>query len=205
MKIQSRLKDYYDYVEHAYGGGDPLCMYVRDRVVPKKIEKNRLGTWETEPGFTIPYAMQEYVPNDIRRKEDATVAEFKGLSVVGRHYLIERRMTTECVPQEVDPWHVTKREFRNFVQGQKSERLLNLSKLVNAPVFIFDTQVEGRCPILADLGFGAFMDAHQLYQELAIFISNELHPFEDPEIPTTDVQKAEAHGFDKRQSFRHRK
>jgi len=212
MKIRSRFKDYYDYVEHVYGGGDPLCVYVRDRVVPKRVEKNAYGTWETEPAFEIPRELREYVPNDIHHKADGTVTEFKGVSITGRHYVIEQRKTSDLVAKVIEHWHVSRRQFRNFVQGHKSERLLKLSKLVKAPVFVFAgsaysgrQDVEGRCPILTDMGFGSVLDATQLYQELSVFISNELQPFEDPHISTSDVQKAEAHGFDKRQSFRHRK
>ena len=36
MKIKSNFKDYYDFVGHQYGGGDPMTTYVRDRIAPPK-------------------------------------------------------------------------------------------------------------------------------------------------------------------------
>jgi hypothetical protein len=100
------------------------------------------------------------------------------------------------------------REWEKYAvaQGEFSPRLVELSKTLNAPVFIVDRyfHVRGRTPKLGELGFAAYYSAEQLYQELAMFVGNILQPVADPQSPMTDIEKVVSHGFDKKKSFRHR-
>jgi hypothetical protein len=101
--------------------------------------------------------------------------------------------------QEWEKWHEP--------QGQQRKSLVDLCKLVKAPVFLVDGNSEhvcGRVPKLGELGFVQYYSAEQLYQELAMFISNVLAPFEDPPSPMSNIEKVVSHGFDKKTSFRHR-
>lgn len=211
MKIISRFKDFYDYVEHQQGGGDPLLPYLRDKVLPdepmwKGATEMREGTYKSRS-----YGAGIWTPND--KTSDGITREFRGLFVAGRvyrlarHYIAKSGYYPNIVPEQlVKDWHITSEVFQNFEQGQKSEYAHTMAKELNAPVFLCDhNEAYGHCPKLGPLGMVNYMSAEQVYQEIAMFISNELRRVEQPATSVTDVQKAEAHGFDKRQSFRHRK
>jgi hypothetical protein len=94
-------------------------------------------------------------------------------------------------------------------QGWTSEIARKLCIEVGAPVFLIDGNnapvVMGRTPKLSVLGLPAYIDAQQLYQELAMFVGNVLNPVEQPSSSMTDKEKVVSHGFDKKISFRHRK
>lgn len=101
--------------------------------------------------------------------------------------------------------------LRNKVeQGYKEEvRARRWCLHVGAPVFMIKgnrrARVCGRTPKLGPLGVPAYIDAVQMYQELAMFVGNVLNPVEQPPSNMTDSEKVVSHGFDKRISFRHRK
>jgi hypothetical protein len=118
------------------------------------------------------------------------------------------------VMEERDPYRRTRRPDTRKIenldvipQGQFSRNLVSLSRHVKAPVFRVDDtmHVQGRCPNLGELGFVQYYSAQQLYQELAMFLTNVLVPYRDPPSRMTDIEKVSAHGFDRKQSFRHRK
>lgn len=95
-------------------------------------------------------------------------------------------------------------------QGYSSPLAKNLCINVGAPVFMITewgrrTYVIPKTPRLASLGVPAYLDATQLYQELAMFVGNVLNPVEPPSSPMKDIEKVVSHGFDKKVSFRHRK
>lgn len=95
-------------------------------------------------------------------------------------------------------------------QGYKSEIIARrLCVSVGAPVFVIEggrrAWILGRTPKLASLGVPAYIDATQLYQELAMFVGNVINPVEQPTSPMKDIEKVVSHGFDKKVSFRHRK
>ena len=56
-------------------------------------------------------------------------------------------------------------------------------------------------------GFPEIMPAEQLYQDLAYYIANVIEDGIDLRPPTeiADIDKVVQYGFDKKQSFRHRK
>jgi len=68
-------------------------------------------------------------------------------------------------------------------------------------------KIERKIPVLADYKFGAVREATQLYQDLSYFMGNTIHPSPDlaPPVQVSDKDRIVQHGFDLRQSFRHRK
>jgi hypothetical protein len=205
MKIHSRFKDYYDWVAHKYGGGDPKIVYNRERVVPAKMD----GCFTYEQTVKIPKEMGIYIPHQYDSPFRREHVEYRGLVVAGRWYILAQRVernTSGFGYRTVKPWTIVTDEPGT---GGYEEKAAEIAKFVKAPVFTiepFQYAVEGRVPILNDLGLPALLSAEQCYQEIALFLGNVLNVVPDgPAVPATDVQKAEAHGFDKRQSFRHRK
>jgi hypothetical protein len=252
MRIRSRLKDYYDYVEHLYGGGDPKIVYNREIIqdpspdwvidkVRKEGEWNRNSKYtETGGAFIVPkefnHESMQHVPNDTSSRGNTlgtlrlgeTRTSYRGLAVAGRLFLLEKQevgvesgiMYRPVEEKVTAPWHVigpVTVEYKwqpnvTYDSGKEVPALLKLHRYLQAPVFVFDwwgqdLTVERRVPLLSDLGMPAFVPAEQLYQELAMFLGKMYAEDADmmPKAPMTDVQKVESHGFDKKQSFRHRK
>lgn len=68
-------------------------------------------------------------------------------------------------------------------------------------------KIDENIPVLKDLGFSSIMKPEILYQEIEYFISNVLRENPDikPPVEISDKHKIPQHGFDVKQSFRHRK
>lgn len=95
--------------------------------------------------------------------------------------------------------------------GIELSRFLN-----NSPVFYYSDSNTGsrgmeiyEAPLLASSLLIEIYKIQQIYQDIDYFVTNIVR--ESPDVqpagkpPQTDVEKLESHGFDKQQSFRHRK
>lgn len=234
MKIISQFKDYYDYVAHAYGGGDPKVVYNRKRIG----HYDQSGSM----GFTrrLQVAFKDKLNLDLnyRIKTVNRWGGFDGfhwLIVCGRPYpLINMSDSPYSTYSRDDKWEVfdivrhaglveEKEDFLSELYtfldlseiGVERPELVALSKAVGHPVFMVDTidthrglvEVNGECPVLANVGLAAYYPAEQLYQDLSYFLVNKMHDSPDmtPAQNATDKEKIVQHGFDLRESFRHRK
>lgn len=223
MKIKSRFKDYYDYVEHANGGGDPLCVYMRDKIRPDV--RAAYGTQHEMCEALLEIEGLPSIPRS-RHLKDAdgndtdVVVSYKGLMVAGRCFrirqdLIPFKASAVVLRAEkiVKDWHIAPDEWNNFRQGQALNVYVPACIEVGHPVFLYDDKgpyynrhtVYGHTPKLGPLGLAQYISAEQLYQEIAFFISNVLKPIEVASAPLPDIQKVDSHGFDRKVSFRHRK
>lgn len=221
MKIVAKRKDYYDYVAALYGGGDPKNTYERGHYVIPWVYNETLDK-EIENPFLIPSKLVLWLPR--RYSHTNYAAEYRGLFVAGRYYVFGRTGTAISSTDGYlwGDWYLLQRADTNkrrwaflgagdtFVQGATSMRGTEISKIIKQPIFFINGDgpnqwVPSEMPYLSEWGFPSRILAEQLYQELALFVSSVLQPVEGPAATQSDVQKAEAHGFDKRQSFRHRK
>jgi hypothetical protein len=212
-----------------YGGGDPKIVYHRERIVEPRMHAGQILH---ESVVHVPGHLAMWLP--IERYRTSRVGdiqhEYVGIAVAGRYYVVYQTFQIEegfefsNVRKLIQKWTVlgpqegTTRRIQNdsasYVPGQKYASLIELSRLVNAPVFKtvagygWSQAIEGRVPVLSDFGIASHLSAEQCYQEIAMFISLlKENPDESPESkpPLTNEEKAVAHGFDKRISFRHRK
>ena len=99
--------------------------------------------------------------------------------------------------------------------GNRSILLDDISKTLKAPVFYFELfsytsgciTIDSRIPILGQLGIDKIIPPEQLYQDISYYLANVLR--ESPDLVVndnmTDKEKIVQHGFDLKQSFRHRK
>jgi hypothetical protein len=215
MVIQSPFKDYYDYVAHRYGGGDPRIVYRRKRIENTEVE------------------MRECILPDFEQvtslyTSDEKPLQFAFLVVAAAPYLLVRaagyqwkgleeyRITDPRVLDLKRPRYWRPPSWRLI--GQPSANLLELSRLVGAPVFVVTgnnlysprggaiIQIDELCPVLKKLGMPALISPEQMYQQLAYFMGNTMHPSPDtrPPVEVSNRDKIVAAGFDLRQSFRHR-
>lgn len=106
----------------------------------------------------------------------------------------------------------------------QSDLLIDVCKQIKQPIFLVDriqhasatwkpgaistiVVLDQTMPILKELGFSAIMKPEILYQEIEYFIANVLRDNPDivPPVQVSDKHKITQHGFDFKQSFRHRK
>jgi hypothetical protein len=211
MKIKSKFKDYYDYVAHAYGWSDEKITYVRDRFPYVEDIKSffiNFGGAILNP------------PNKFSR--DTMGHDFKWVIVAGRYYLI-------ISPEYKDEWvlYSSKHPLANRLVGnsrmyigQEDNNLIELSRILKAPVFCvkgtnynwrakrIDIEVGYDIPNLGELGFASIIPPEQMYQDIYYFMGNVIHISPDmmpePNPAMTDKERIISHGFDLKASFRHR-
>lgn len=219
MKIKSRFKDYYDYVAHAYGGGDQRVTYVRDRIP----EESTMVTFQRDE---IKHNL--LLPEPGVRLGKGTVT---WLVVNGKVYTLftERNEDHSNKPVKLlTPENFGGREGELFqyyslkwdkYQEFESPWAEAISRKIKQPVFVINDwrrgysdgtttfMIDDYVPILQNLHFVQFFGPEQLYQEIAYYISNKMVDSPDLVVANnmTDKEKIVQHGFDYKQSFRHRK
>lgn len=166
MKIKSNFKDYYDFVGHQYGGGDPMTTYVRDRIAPLRrfcghgdvLEDGVTVTVSSFPGLLKTYSMGDY--------------RCGVLVCAGRGYLVVKKRTDPlCLyavrdmrtPYKPDPEYriLSRTEHPDLVEtiekgtriqsflnersrtvedylGVPSEGFVEASRMLKAPVFMIE-------------------------------------------------------------------
>lgn len=108
-----------------------------------------------------------------------------------------------------------------YYHGQNNDSfdiLVKLSKELGTPIFeydgydfgeyyIMDGNMYNKIPNLQELGIASVYSPEQLYQDLSYFIGNIMkdNPDINPPVIIEDIHKITGHGFDLKQSFRHRK
>lgn len=123
-------------------------------------------------------------------------------------------------------WWNTGRSFIELENhlGFTSDKLIELCEKVNQPVFVIKEinydrssvgsiggftliEVEDKIPKLKDIGFTSLVDPIKLFYDISFFMTNVLRDNPDVEHPVevSDKDKIPQHGFDLKQSFRHRK
>lgn len=220
MKIQSRHKDFYDYVAHIYGGGDPKNTYIRDIVIPDKVS---LGgdKFEERATFREP-AFELWVPGDYQL-EDGASQQFFGISIAGKVYIVTRAHragtwsydNTRYEGGYVEPWKIatygdlSKKQTRAYRQSLPSGRdpdhvircgvlypqSVALSKRLKAPVFKFDShhgypRVYGRYPLLSEYGIPSVLQPEQAYQEISMFLMSVVNEAPDS-MPRTEMSSVQ--------------
>ena len=67
--------------------------------------------------------------------------------------------------------------------------------------------IDKNIPILQEYGVNNYIQPEQLYQDIAYYVSNKMVTSPDLEVHDnmSDKEKIAQHGFDLKQSFRHRK
>lgn len=245
MRIRSAKKDFYDFVAHQFGGGDPQVPYHRDMIrAPNVMVENRRWptreTITTETGHNVEY-LRDHQLNQVLgyAAEHPTYNRFRNVKhgdkgwdracivINNAFYIADRPWTyiqefgaytgeykngayvaapigTVIHSYASDSWVRDRPD--DLVVGKFHPKAKLLTDLCKSPVFLVDrNQLHLYTPVLADYGLASVLDPYQTYQEIAMHLTTLLG--EDREKPNTqtDIQKVESHGFDKKQSFRHRK
>lgn len=201
MKIISKLKDYYDHIQHTtYLGGDNQICYTRNKIDKWTVELNK--------------ELQKYkfYPNGNFR------VGIKWLAIAEKRFLL----ITEDYNDNYKL--INKKQYEKYCKFNSFEYycglidpvITELSKKINQPVFTFNCidrdkgkstyEIDEDIPILSNLGLASFIDPLTMYNDIYFFIANVLRQNPDtvPPVELDNQYKILQHGFDK-QSFKHRK
>jgi len=225
MKIFSKFKDYYDYVEYLYSqeGGDPANTYVR-RDLESKDEYScgyfSIGVKGGIPAKPSPKAAPSFP------------WAYKWCSVCGKLYLLvteepgvylpKYKLITEAHPSldlvySRSPGVWFKEPDIKDLIGVPNSACVEVSKKLQIPVFIledphykhlrepFHVTLDRTVPNLGELGFASLFTAEQMYQEIAMFLTSlRDNPDSLPPVVISDKDRLTQKGFDAKISFRGR-
>lgn len=230
MKIKSNFKDYYDYIANQYGGGDPKIVYLRHRL--GTVED--IGGTTIVRGITVrsDAKLPGYqLPRLIHDKSNYHTNSWKDLVVCGRVFPILPDAVGSNKYVVFDPAKHSHlilpgrnqekyMEYSPYWQDHaQSKGAISLHRELKTPVFVVNHEfryqkyteyhISGEYTILNDMMLAPYFPADQIYQELSYFIGNIMNDSPDmmplPKPPMTDKERILSHGFDLKQSFRHRK
>lgn len=220
MKIISPFKDYYDYVAHLYGVDDTI-VYVRKEfgesvIVDTYKEFNKCGIFNTfYYGYGSAYAERAYW-------------SFQWIVVCGRRWLamsrgnVYRLLTIEDYRKfgvTIPTWIRKRDNPLAILYPPIEDSLVNWSIKLNAPVFGVECnalspvdewhgsiELSKAIPRLDSLGFSRMLHPNEMYMNIYNFISNVLResPDKRPPVEVDNRTRITAHGFDLKESFRHR-
>lgn len=232
MIIKSSFKDYYDHIAHVYGGGDPKNIYMRHRIKERNKQYSGIDIGLFLPDIklkNIEDIRESKIVLDYRFKRLIICGKIYLLVkklIFGCCTEDFKLFTKEDFPDLYKvlirkTWFNGEIKYEDYC-GKFSQEFVDLSKKLNTPVFCIRSRdtydpagrkvgivIDGDIPILADLGFASIIKPHQMYQEISYFLANtmngspDIQPIGKP--PITDKEKTLSHGFDLKQSFRHRK
>jgi hypothetical protein len=229
MKIISNFIDYYDYVQKQYGTDDKLT-YIRPTHLPLLKEWNYASSHELFNTITFTQVASDIITTPLRNR-DANDVKFniiKTLIVCGvaykircnydpRYGFINQHIVRESdLQNKTHNWqYETTKTYFNTLETQQ-QFYVDLCIKLKQPVFLLEQIVGGykstnsyticiseNLPNLKDLGFNKVMQAHEVYQVIAQFISTYFVSV-DPPITVDNDDKIVKAGFDLKTSFRHR-
>lgn len=229
MRILSKYHDYYDHIAYQYGA-DNTIIYNRQPFTStdefKKVVNKALDSIQYKQGSLLSYA--EYtecrfrwlVINGclyllVKRKKDS-------------HFKLITEELLSSIIADIKKYRVytntknyTLDKFINFVDLK--EKMIDAHNIINQPVFVIeyphtkmmqfgDFIIDNNItryyiPLLSETGLPSIYPAEQIYQDISYFMGNEMKSTPDikPPVEISNDNKIEGHGFDLKQSFRHRK
>ena len=217
MIIQSKIKDYYDYVGHVYGA-DPLVIYERKPLTA-------LNDAGYRPNLNVEFKIDFRLP-EYRRWDGPFRYSYKALVVMDTAYLLQRDefkdRNYKLYDWDNDPQKLNRRYLnfyfdnytREYPDSKPRECVIGLTKLVGQPIFIINSigrdnfiSIEANIPILTNYGFAKIAPETKMFQDLTYYIGNTMKTSPDTSPPAVvdSIVRLEQRGFDKKTSFRHRK
>jgi len=214
MKIISKHKEYYDYVQGIYGI-DELLTY--DRRV-EYLEKPREFDEEKPRTYYFAICGRKYLVIHYLDNFYHTIDELMVL-----HKLLKKNgISYDRNDGLVDNYHYDHRTYRRKKSNIETEVKrfydegnveTDYNKIHRHPVLVSNYHGTSNygvydhdwsIPYLTKFGFGSWIPAEEIYRDISYFIGwlND-----NPEIPNnqTNKEKILSHGFDMKKSFRHRK
>ena len=192
MKIISKYKDYYDYLQGVYGIDDKLILDRRDYTIPSVTE----GTIRLVIGNV--YLEGYYYENKFYWGQE----QLDNLMI----------MTGSSLPswREDDYTHCIFNKNTNKTSCLNCN-IININNNTNCGIFlckegkILEKNIECRYPKLLDLNINSILSPHDIWILLSDYLSKKVTENE-PEVPVGDDKiRIIAAGFDLKTSFRNNK
>ena len=218
MKIISKFKDYYDHIAHIYGGGDPMITYPRGKFEPPVVNI-------TDDIRQIMYRLNFDINSERKYRYIIVAGKLytlrSDMEGVGkdRHLGEYKLFNAENYPEIFNKKEKSRRFWwsrspdESLYIGYENPAFTQIAKDIKEPVYEImlitrdSVFVSELVPILSDTPIPSVLSAEQAYQDIAYYISNVMKESPDVRMPdiSTDKEKVLQHGFDAKQSFRHRK
>lgn len=194
MLIIDRNTDYYDYVSKLYGEDPQIVFDRRDStILHANIDLYTNPTNKAEYFYTLlEVGLTQYL--------------LKGINI---HRDKETERPTSCDLKLIRIYNDQKNYFNhplsiqqvrtNYVFGVDSDQLILNNSLTEALTSISELLPS---PILKHTDITKFIEPTTIWNELQNYISS-LNNDRDTDVPMTQEERAELHGFDRKTSFRH--
>lgn len=232
MIVQSSFKDYYDFCANQYGGGDPKIVYERRRLgKPTPGYSGELHWYPFEADAPKPLRRTpDFMQFRLRAKWLAVMGRYylllDSMDKPGNYRILSSQefggLYRTLGSNKSRHRHLFLDEVRDlnwYLGSAPDDALLAFTKKLNTPVFVFEgsarggfnshlmVRVDSEIPVLGNIGFASIYKPEQLYQDLSYFMGNVIRDSPDTALPhvLTDKERIVQHGFDLKQSFRHRK
>lgn len=211
MTIQSRWKDYYDYIGFLYGQ-DPETVYVR-----KPLTETIFLDCPTAKAFPA----FQYIRGLDCYKFEYLVAGTYVFPIIhtARHSSWERDHKVTLEDFRKDFFETTCKWYRDYYQhvfepncGVSNETLADTIRTVGQPVFLVcphphdseNLYVDCKIPVLADQGIPALVPPEQMWQGIYGTLTNVLrkNPDKAPPVQLSNESRIQKAGFDLKTSFR---
>lgn len=228
MRIQSKFKDYYDYISHRYGS-DENVFFARQVTVPEQVDLPPRRGWDDpsfekfNPGYYLASTDGWQVAHVVVGALVVTTIERnkwdnkRGVSVHTAEALLDVERHAEALKDE---WKNKRRRKPSGKIGQQEfdpKEVECLIRAVGVPVFRvmgFGNGVDGkrsmkihsRAPVLKDIvGFTTKYPPEIVWQNIYTALISVLHtdPDKAPPVQVDEKTRIEYAGFDLKSSFRH--
>lgn len=203
MRIVSKVKDYYDYLQGIYGIDEKVCYDRRDGII---VDPTR-GYME---GGLDYWFKPDYKPYCVYRRDDGAPAIF-GLEIGYVRYVLSvfRGINYDKFEYKlIEKIRINKEDKVssapiNLLHMRRKNRFWDKGNHEYVPFLERGKSSYFRNPILARTFIPGLIPAEEVWENVYEYLSslNEVEIIDT----RTDVQHAESHGFDKKISFRHRK
>ena len=182
MKIISKYKDYYDYLQGSFGIDNKVVL---DRSKGTVLHINDLAPYEKGTYNRYQICICDY-------KWDVVVSYSKNV-YIGDHIRI-------IATKGYKNGYYIPTGYREKAVVFIHERATDVNQKEKCPIVFINYGHNILFPRLSDLKMASVYPAQELFIELYNWIVR----FNNPEFPDkrTDIQKVESHGFDKKTSFR---
>ena len=211
MLIASKFHDYYDTALSS-SGVDKTCVYKRKTIrireanpfkgmLPRFISSKKTETLCTF--FIVGFCGKLYVGARFENTLQASYKnKFKPFCVYGQEE-IEKAMYNHRIKEPIMYYYYFRhtKKLKTMFNKFHDKANLELFFKYKVPVFSFVTKLKLN-PVIKPLQFYKVFDTYSAFQEIHMFLSGVLGNPEKKTVRISDIDRLEAHGFDKKTSFR---
>ena len=200
MKIISKYKDYYDYLQGVYGVDEKLVLDRRSENI--KVSKHTGKHVLVICGKVLEFLCINgvfYFGKDIERFNESE--------------LLKKTFSLDKKPKYLVNPNINQKNYWNFCRfyydglSEDVYNIYNLKELSKeCPIFLYHVSSETiwqRFPSLVELGVNKVIDAHTIWNELSNWLSNKITSSEPQQPVGDDKVRLLSAGFDLKTSFRH--